>query len=214
MLKAVDGWWCPELLSGPGSYLGRCPHADLGTDQARLRRVAIQAGGHIGTVPVHLSRSFATVYTFEPDPENFAALAINTYSRAPGRIFCAHGVLGHKRRTVAMETSVKSTGQHRVRPGAVGEIPTYRIDDLGLSAVDAIFLDVEGCEISALMGAEKTLRDARPVVMAEENKRAIGQGFAIGELESWLGLRGYRLQGRIADDLVFVHAAQIAGETT
>lgn len=213
-LKIVAGWWCPQLLSGPGSYLGRCPHADLGIAKAPGRRVAIQAGGHIGTVPVHLAASFATVYTFEPDPENFAALAANAYARAPGRIFCAQGVLGQRRAPVAMNTSAKSTGQHRVKPGAVGEVPTYRIDDLGLSVCDAIFLDVEGFEIPALTGAEKTLERCRPVVMAEENKRAVNQGFAIGDLAAWLALRGYRLAGAIADDLVFVHAAQIAGETT
>lgn len=201
-MKEVAGWRCPDLLSGPGNYLGRCGHLELGIERARRKLVAVQAGGHIGTVPAYLADRFARVYTFEPDPENFACLAANCYARHPGQIYAAQGILGNDRGPVALKTSTKSTGQHRVKPGADGDVPSYRIDDLGL-AVDAIFLDVEGFEIHALRGAVATLKRWRPVVMAEENKRALDQGFRIGDLGRFLATYGYHQVAAIADDLVF-----------
>jgi FkbM family methyltransferase len=201
-MKVVDGWMCPDLLSGPGSYLGRCADVDLAVRRVSGRQVAIQAGGHIGTVPCYLAGQFKRVYTFEPDPENFAALAANCHARHPGRIWCAQGVLGNKRRPVGLRTSTKSTGQHRVAKGG-GHVPTYRIDDLGLDDVGAIFLDVEGFEIPALQGAHDTIQRCQPVIMAELNKRAVEQGFRLGDLAALMALEGYSQAAAIADDLVF-----------
>lgn len=202
-MKTVDGWVCPDALTGPGSYLGRCAHLELALDRVKARRVAIQAGGHIGTVPAYLADRFERVYTFEPDPENHAALVANVHARHPRTVWTARGVLGHKRRPVDLFHSVKSTGQHRVKPGAAGDVPTYRIDDLALDQVDGIFLDVEGFEIPALQGAVETLKRCRPIVMAEENKRALEQGYRIGDLAQVLATCGYAQVGAIADDLVF-----------
>jgi FkbM family methyltransferase len=201
------GWMCPLLLSGPGSYLTRSQDADAAIARVAPDRrqdgVAIQAGGHIGTWPVRLSAVFRTVYTFEPDAANFAALTHNVRAKAQGPVFCAQGVLGDARGPVAMERSTKSTGQHRVAPGP-GAVPTYRIDDLALPRLDAVFLDVEGCEIPALRGGWTTIQRFRPVIMAEENKRSVRQGFAIGELARVLGEIGYSLVERRGEDLVFV----------
>lgn len=206
-MKNVAGWWCPDLLSGPGSYLGRCGHLEHALKHVANCAVAIQAGGHIGTVPAYLADRFVSVYTFEPDPENFAALAANAYERFPHAIHPVRGILGQKRGTVRMFQSTKSTGQHRVNPEAVwGDTPTFRIDDLDLPRVDLIALDVEGFEIPALAGAFETLKRCRPVVMAEENKRSVEQGYAAGELEVAMRMAGYVTAGRIADDWVFVPA--------
>lgn len=202
-MKTVDGWLCPDLLSGPGNYLGRCAHLEVALERLKHRRVAIQAGGHIGTVPDYLAARFQRVYTFEPDPENHAALVANMHARHPQTVWTARGVLGQKRRPVALRTSTRSTGQHRVQPGEAGAIPTYRIDDLALDQVDGIFLDVEGFEIPALQGAAETLKRCRPIVMAEENKRAVDQGFRIGDLARVLATMGYQRVAAIADDLVF-----------
>lgn len=202
-MKTIDGWLCPDLLSGPGNYLRRAADCGAALAYQDRRGVAVQAGGHIGTVPCWLSRHFATVYTFEPDPENFAALASNCHAQAPGRIYAAHGVLGYERGPVALLTSLKSTGQHRVVPKGRGVIPSYRIDDLALPCCDAIFLDVEGWEIPALEGAIVTIARHRPVIMAEENKRAVAAGYEIGTLERLLKDAGYAVATRVADDIVF-----------
>jgi FkbM family methyltransferase len=202
-MKVVDGWTCPDLLSGPGNYLRRCAHLDVAFPFVERWDCCIQAGGHVGTVPVTLAGRFGQVYTFEPDAHNFAALVANAYQREPDRIWCARGILGNKRRQVAMKTSAKSTGQHQVRAGDEGATPTFRIDDLAIERVGAIFLDVEGFEIAALQGAVDTLNKWRPVVVAEENKRALDFGHRIGDLQAFMEKQDYRRVAGLADDHVF-----------
>lgn len=209
-MKIVEGWHCPDLLSGPGKYMRRAiEDAPKAFEHCKQRRVAIQAGGHVGTWPVFLSQHFERVYTFEPTGENFRCLVRNVEEHAenPNAIFAARGALGHKRRPIDMVISGKSTGQHRARypsENKVGSVPVYLIDDLNLPTVDAIFLDLEGFENFALRGAIETLKQHRPVVMAENNKRCIDQGFGLGDLEVFMRCAGYRLVADVFEDLIFV----------
>jgi hypothetical protein len=50
-----------------------------------------------------------------------------------------------------------------------GTFPVHQvtIDSLDLRECDAIFLDVEGYEVSALRGASETIARTRPVLMVE-----------------------------------------------
>lgn len=207
-MKRVDGWWCPELLSGPGKYLRRAEEdAPLAIGLCAQHRVVIQAGGHIGTWPCFLAKTFETVYTFEPTADNFACLVTNIWAQdVQNQVFAAQGALGNKRGPIDMVLSGKSTGQHRVRypdgPG-LGTVPTYRIDDLALPVVDALFLDVEGYEQHALTGAAETLKRCRPVVMAESNKRAQDHGFSKDDLEVFMRMHNYTLHERVSEDLIF-----------
>lgn len=208
-MKAVEGWFCPDWLSGPGKYARRAREdAPKAIAYCKHRRVAIQAGGHVGTWPVFLAAHFDTVYTFEPIGENFDCLTRNiaAHAKVPDSIFAARGALGNKRGPIDMVLSGKSTGQHRARYPAernLGSVPVYRIDDLALPVVDAIFLDLEGFEIHALRGAIETLKAHRPIVMAENNKRTVDQGFNLGDLEIFMRMANYRLTGAVNEDLIF-----------
>lgn len=146
--------------------LQRVYTARLAADQiasgVSQHRVCVQAGGHIGLWPRALSARFDTVYTFEPDAENWACLAKNV--TAPN-VFMARGVLGAQPGGVSMARTKSKSGIWRTSPG--GQIPTYTIDGLGLTACDAIVLDVEGDEWKAILGAEATIRRYRPLVWLE-----------------------------------------------
>lgn len=200
-MKDVAGWWCPDLLSGPGSYLGRFDVVHEAFEFTKGRRSCIQAGGHIGTYPVRLAALFDVVYSFEPDEANFRCLVANLERWGVHNVFAFHACLGHTRGPVGLYQSTKSTGQHFVRGS--GHVPVLHIDDLGLHDVDFILLDVEGFEIPALFGAEETIARCAPVVMAEENKRAVGQGFQIGDLARWFESRGYWQARHIGEDKIF-----------
>jgi FkbM family methyltransferase len=203
-MKVVADWHCPDLLSGPGNYLNKNKDAQHAFKHVKAWRTCVQAGGHIGTWPVMLAARFDRVITFEPELENFYCLVRNVAQRTKGNVFPVRGVLGHKRQPVPLKKSPKSTGQHRVATNGQGElIPTFRIDDLGLTQLDAIFLDVEGFEHSALLGAQNTINRWRPVIMAEENRRALDFGHKIGDLEALLREFGYRKVAAINEDLVF-----------
>jgi len=209
-MKFVDGWACPDILSGPGKYAKRAEEDGiLAVAMCKNKRVAIQAGGHVGTWPCFLSRHFDVVYTFEPTPDNFECLVLNIHKHAKHSecIFAARGALGRKRGPIDMVISGKSTGQHRARyplDPELSSVPVYRIDDLALPVVDGIFLDVEGYENHALGGAIETLKRCRPVVMAENNHRAENQGFRMEDLEIFMRSADYRLAHTVGEDLIFV----------
>lgn len=208
-MKVINGWHCPDLLSGPGKYMRRAVEdAPLAFERCKQRRVAVQAGGHVGTWPIFLSKHFERVYTFEPIGENFRCLVRNVSEHAenPDAIFPARGALGHIAKPVDMVISGKSTGQHRARYPSehkVGTVPVYRLDDLGLPAVDAIFLDLEGFENFALRGALETMKAHRPIVMVENNRRCEDHGFKRGDLEVFMRCANYQIAARVGEDLIF-----------
>lgn len=208
-MKMVDGWRCPDLLSGPGNYMRRgLEMLDAAAPWIKRKGCVIQAGGHVGTVPVLLADQYEVVYTFEPEAANFAALAFNAHERAPSRIFAARGCLGAERTTVSLEISTRSTGQHTVARKRPGLVPVYMIDDLNVR-VDAIMLDVEGYELHALAGARRTINRDHPLVIAEENKRSVGHGFKIGDLDAHMHLQGYKMVQTVGEDRIYVHRADL-----
>lgn len=203
-MKLVDGWWCPQLLSGPGKYRARTADLEFLLEQVQRRGVCIQAGGHIGTWPIFLAQHFEFVFTFEPDSENHAALVANVEAQLVSNVLDAQAALGKARGRSGLYRSPKSTGQHRLRSGGGHQVMVNAIDDLAVDRVDAIVLDVEGSEIDALLGGVATIMRDRPVIQCEENKRCREHGHEIGDLEALLASWGYRLAKRINEDLVFL----------
>jgi FkbM family methyltransferase len=68
------------------------------------------------------------------------------------------------------------------------EIRKVTIDEFDLPRVDFIKLDVEGMELEALAGAEKTITSRRPILLVEKIKTNAEQ------LHRWFGDRGYVLR--------------------
>ena len=98
-----------------------------------------------------------------------------------------------------------NTGQRHVVPG--DEVEVITLDSLGL-APGFVKLDVEGCELAALIGGEQTIRTHRPVVMLEENGLNRRYGFEDGAcqrlLEAWGARLVLTMNGEAPDrDLVF-----------
>lgn len=166
------------------------------------RGVAVQAGGHVGVWPWSLAKHFATVYTFEPEPANFAALVANTHERT--NIYAARGVLGCDRGPIHLHYNERNSGGHWMKLQA-GTTPVYRVDDLGLAVCDALILDVEGAEALAIAGAEQTIAQHRPILFMEmlgHIEKKLGQG-TTDELRAYLGRLGYRYRRTIHYDEVW-----------
>ena len=93
------------------------------------------------------------------------------------------------------------------------------IDDIPLLAdydcVDLLALDVEGYELEALMGAERTLYRDHPVLILEDLNRSrfksfrrlgsTAYGHPPGALQGWLGERGYKCVESIKNDELWVY---------
>ena len=120
-MKFVDGWWVPDIMDAAGSYVGRAQDLHEIVKRVGKRRVVVQAGGHIGVYPSLLARYFESVYTFEPELENFRCLVRN----APDQnIFAARGVLAGNPGPIGLRVHSKSTGGHSV--GGLGRILVIR----------------------------------------------------------------------------------------
>lgn len=200
-MKQELGWWFPDNVGGE-KFVRRANEAMTTLEHVppHKRRVAVQAGGHVGIVPALLSVTFTRVYTFEPEHNNFQCLVENTKKCL--NLWKAQGVLGHLRGGVNLALG-KTSGGHNVDSRG-GPIPSYRIDDLDLDKCDAIFLDVNGYEMWALRGAMDTISTFRPLLVVEENKKCHGKGFEFGDIEVLLRPIGYKVVSHVDEDLVLV----------
>lgn len=135
------------------------------------RRRFIDGGAHIGLYARPASILFDRVEAFEPFPatleclranlqprDRFANVTVNEfalYQATAGRVTMAHA-----KKDASMSTRVDVLGNVAVN--------TVTIDYFQWDDVDAIKLDLEGCEYEALRGATETLKRCRPVVLIEE----------------------------------------------
>ena len=212
-MRIVDGWWCPDLLSGPGNYLRRSADCDVATAMLPDDRkgLFIQAGGHVGTVPVRLLQTFAAGVTLEAHPDNFIALERNVVAMTHGELRCIRAGLGPHEGRARLDPNARNSGQHQVKLGR-GTLAMLSVDSIMDQMpgrrLDALFLDIEGAEILALRGARRTLEEQAPaIVMVEENKRCRDYGFKPGDLAQELRPFGYHLAAEVGEDLVFAHAS-------
>lgn len=171
------------------------------------RSAVIQAGGCLGVFAKYLANEFETVYTFEPDPHNFAKLVHNVPEL---NVIKLQAALGCSRGLVRTECSLRGNdgktvlheGMTRVEYGG-GTIPTLMIDDLDLSRCDLIYLDVEGYEFYALRGAIRTIERCRPVIVCEVNRGIQYFGLEPDDLRVWLRMRRYEPVAKFRSDEVF-----------
>lgn len=168
-------------------------------EQVPQRRVAVQAGGCLGLFPKFLAERFETVYTFEPDPENFLTLCQNAPAKNivkfQAAIGCLHtGVaISHERWSEKPGTSHEGI-RHVSGPGP---IPTLLIDDLELPVCDLIYLDIEGHEIFALHGAVETIQRCKPVIALEINEMVTHVGKTESDVRAYIDVLGYRYAQQI-----------------
>lgn len=176
------------------------------------REVCLQAGGSLGVFAAYLALDFRDVYTFEPDPESFAALCHNCPEPNVHKFQAALGVdRGRLVRTVRARRDGKPEtheGTRYVTHEGEGNVISLRIDDLGLRRLDFLCLDVEGSENDVLWGAEETLRRLKPVLMLEVNKQTDLAGVGQETLLSTVAAFGYRQVHAFASNRVFVRGGK------
>lgn len=173
------------------------------------RSLAVQAGANLGLFPKRLAEEFDVVHTFEPDPELYAI----TRHNAPESNIIAHmAALGCVREPVRMNCARRDDSGRPVHEGltyiaGAGDVPQLLLDDLQLPACDIIYLDIEGYELNALIGAERTITQFRPVIAVELNGNLNHYGHTADQLRAWLRERGYRCAVRLNSDEIFTPEA-------
>ncbi len=82
-----------------------------------------------------------------------------------------------------------------------------RLDAMDLPECDLIWLDVEGYELYALMGAEQTIERFWPAVIIEDNGVSERMGIAHNAATEWLYHRGYINSLKLGNDRLMLPTA-------
>lgn len=154
------------------------------------KRVAVQAGSGIGMWPERMADEFDTVYTFEPNPELFHCLTQNCKNL---KVIKFQAALGYSRRRIEVGNPNRDWNYGSYYITGPGAIPVLRVDDLQLNMCDLLMLDIEGAELEALHGAERTLEMCRPVVVFEAKPSCARRfGYDLEQIRTYLHNLEYR----------------------
>ena len=177
-LLTRDGEWELRLLKRYGSG----------------KALAVDIGANNGTYSYHMSRHFAEVVAFEPNP-----MFARFLSRLPARVKTQAVALSDHGGEGTLSIPVGSNGE---APGWASleqidsqaralQVPLRTLDSFDL-APSFIKIDVEGHEHAVLSGARATIGKHRPVVLVEvEERHRKGSVEALRQMmESW-GYEGF-----------------------
>ena len=139
--------------------------------------------------------------------ENWECLIANL--QYTDNVFLTQGCLGDKREKTRMRYSAKNTGKHCVIKDGTGTHPTSmeKLDDFGMMdkrRLDAIFLDVEGYELYALLGAHVLIHNNLPLLVIEENGLQARYGIKDGAIAKHLQNYGYVDAEHHGEDVIYV----------
>lgn len=134
---------------------------DVGANQGDFTLLAASLVGPAGRV-----------VAFEPDPDNVAALRENLRLNGFANVEVRAVALADEAGSATLHRSAIS-GWHSLNEGGnTGGRPPItvaleRLDDLGLTRLDVLKIDVEGAENAVIRGAMNTLHRCRPVVLLD-----------------------------------------------
>lgn len=142
------------------------------------RRTALDIGANHGIYCHALARTFDQVHAFEPQP---ACVATLEGWNAPNVTVHQIG-LSDRPRTLDLHIPVVGqvplTGYASVGPidgpSQTLRMDVRRIDDLELTDIDFIKIDVEGHELEVVRGGRETIATHRPVLLIEIEQRHLG----------------------------------------
>lgn len=201
-----DGWYWPtdDTKARPSILRAMEPSIKAFMAHVTGRDLIVQAGGNVGVYPLALSDHFRKVVTAEPDKVNFDCLCLNLQARdSLKRVTALNAGVGEANGVCDMvEVEEHNCGAHRV-DFAVGVIPVWAIDNLPLDACDAIWLDIEGAELSALKGAAKTIARFSPTIGVEDKGLSEAYGVPLGGAGFWLAGLGYQEVAVIGRDKIY-----------
>lgn len=217
-----DGWLWPVDDRRAHQIIARDCAPDVAWVLERVpadrRGIAFQAGGCVGMYAFALSQHFPLVYTVEPDPLNFAALAWNLRARnndtaqRNANIARAHAGLGETSGLCAsVIVEAGNCGAHRITTNPtvaeMAQTPLVTIDGLQLPELDLLWLDIEGSELPALRGGRETIERFGPVIVTEEKRLGEAFGYRDEEIAAFLAGLGYTQAGRNHNDRLYLRTS-------
>ena len=163
----------------------------------------IDVGTHIGTHSVVFSRIFQNVISFEPDKINFETLNTNILLNSRKNITSYNKALSNISEYVhSVAHSDHSRGCMFIQKG--GDIEAILLDSLKLENIDYIKIDVEGNELSVLLGALDTIKRNLPLIEFEHNGLSDKLfNVSFNDIEIFLTGLGYKCINKIDNNYFF-----------
>jgi FkbM family methyltransferase len=182
--------------------------------------LAIDCGANIGVHTIEWAiamTGWGTVFAIEAQERIYYALAGNIAINNCFNAMAIHAAVSSESGIMTIPNPnylvPSSFGSLELRKGAnnefIGQAINYAentavvrkvaLDEFNLPRVDFIKLDVEGMEIEALHGAEKTIKSSRPILLVEKIKSNTE------ELHRWFTDRGYVLR-EVGINILAVHS--------
>lgn len=162
----------------------------------------IDAGANIGFHTLFIARRVAPsgrVFSFEASPQNFSRLLENVARSSLKNVRAYPAALGDKRgKAFFSEDSGDSSRSHISKTNSGVTVDMVRLDDVcweeSIGVVDFLKLDVEGCELKVLRGAERLFSTGtcRLLQVELDPNNLASQGELEDRVEAWLLERGYR----------------------
>jgi FkbM family methyltransferase len=149
--------------------------------------VAYDIGANAGYFTLVMSKIAQTtgkVFSFEPDPKNFRALQTNIRNNGLKNAVAFQKAVSDTTGTVAFATFEYSLVGHIVTANTpedakLIEVKSISLDDFVYTeqfpSPSLIKIDVEGAEDRVILGADRLLREAKPVILAEVREGPIYQ---------------------------------------
>ena len=167
------------------------------TELVRLsphRKLALDCGAHAGIMSRRMCRDYEHVIAFEP--VHWELLESNTQDFANIKIIdCA---VGETNTTSTISINPHNTGDNRVGSGS-RQIQVIQIDSLDIHDVAAIKMDIQGSELTALLGARDTILHDHPTMMLEVEPDDPTREQIEDLMQDW----GYRLASRRNADRIY-----------
>ena len=180
MSTKYKDFWFPDgdTETPPAVYNEWSQKGQAICDLVPIKKTVVQAGGNVGLFPIHLAEHFENVITFEPITETHDAFILNLVERPHIKNIKLHRLgLGAQEGTAEKVTRYpKNWGANQIKASDTGDIKVIALDSLELEDVNLLWLDVEGSEIDALIGARKTIEKCKPVIVLETNGLIPGFG--------------------------------------
>ena len=140
----------------------------------------VEVGSNIGahTVPMAKACAPGPLYAFEPQQRVFQVLCANLALNDVINVIASPDALGAEPGTATIPrldySAEGNFGGVSLQPGrALGQTARIvRLDDLDLSALGLLKVDVEGFEVQVVTGAQATIRRCRPTLYVENDRPA------------------------------------------
>lgn len=160
----------------------------------------VDVGGNHGLYTYHLSHMVGptgTVHTFEPLPPNLGILQHTVSTHHLNNVTIHRQGCGdrHQRTKFGAELDhgiLQLGGGRQGGQGLQYDCEIVRLDDVIDARISFLKIDVEGAELFVLRGAQRTLRESRPVILFEAGDITHAFGYPQQAVFDFLSGFGYR----------------------